>query len=683
MMLAGVIAKRRNVVPAGNLAIMPFTYDETDKNSFLSFTRQGNGPHQTPSGMECDGYEARYKATTIPSWMSPKAHAFGFQMTYTGYCHARVDAKFTCPLSTKDALDIIAYMGSDATSPSPKALFGNVADPANAGNTVVAFRTVGASSTRTVHMGRTNWRFRHQTPEYQSGGNTWVPQAILFKDANHLWLSAHLNDTKSRTWEVNPSDGSLLRFYDFPSPYNHVANFARRPSTGDVWFTDSPTSNCGIVDMEASFTAGTAVVTTVMDTTSFNKIGAIDFITVSGTEYFVAAEYKTSGTPYLYVFPASVIGAVTLTASNRFKRWPIGIQIQGLCVSGTKLYISANNSKVATPSAGFIERYDLANLITSVADGATITPEYVELAASGFPEDACVHPSTGDIWTPTEGNSSPISDRAYLSVWSSPVNGTGQENTYTANYDGAGNFTILMNGLPYFTLSDTPATDVSTVCVGGPPQASVGFTNGYAFGFVKNVAIKDAPIDATSYAAIVSGSYESGSLSTYTLTLTNPGAESGNTTGWTSESGNLNVFPSTTLPPHNGSWSFYTGNQALSITRQRVTVPSGAQSAIDAGNAWVKARWWQASNDATSDPGGAGIRTLDATPTQLTEAYSGQQATPLSVTGSGPYPWWPRAFEAAAPSGTRNVDMLLKSTRTSGTNNDTYADDFSMVIYAK
>jgi hypothetical protein len=666
--------------PIGNMAIMPFTYDETDKAGFLSFTRQGNGPHQTPDGLEGDGYEVLYKSTTIPSWMSSSSAAFGLQLTFKGYCHPRADANVNaCPLSAKDTFDTIFHMGTDSSTPQPKATIGLGIDPASSGTTIVQFN-VQASVPRVVHMGRINWRFALQTPEYQSGGNTWVPQAILFKDATHLWISAHLNDTKSRVWEVNPSTGALLRFFDFPLPYTHVANLCRR-SNGDIWFTDSPTSLCGIVDMEASFTSGLAVITTVMDTTAFDKIGAIDFTTISGTEYFIAAEYKTSGTPYLYAFPASAIGAVTLTAADRYKRWEINLQIQGLCVSSGKLRISCNTGRI-TGSQGFVERYDMATVMATADGSNALRPEWSEFAASGFPEDCCVHPVTGDIWMPTEGNGTPVSDRAYLSVWSSPVNGTGQENTYNVDYDGAGNFTFKINGNPYYTLADTPSVGVATVCLCGPPTQTPSFTNGYMFGFVKNVAIKDAAITTPEYDAIRTGTYEANSLTVYSLTMVNPGAETGDTTGWTFETGNMDVFPYSTLPTHTGLYSFYAGNQALCIGRQRIAVPSGADAAIDAGNAWVKARVWQANNDGMQDPGGIGIRTLDASSTQLSETYSGIAVTPLG-NAAGRYPWWPRAFEVAAPNATRNVDILFKSTRTDGTNNDTYADDFSMAIYVK
>lgn len=684
MMLTGVIAKRRSVVPAGNLAIMPLTYDETDRNGILTFTRQGAGPHQTPMGFEGNGYDSRLKATALPSWMSSSTAAFGLQVTYKSYGQYYADLNRYAGLGPKDTtlgVSPLVYLGADSSTLAQKCLIGIEADPGLSTCPVVHARVTTSGGTSKCHYNRPNWRYQFLTPTYQESGKTWVPNAIVFKDSTKLWSAAHLQDTLSRMWEMDPNTGSILRSFDFPSPYNHVANLAIR-GNGDVWFTDSPTSDCAIVDMEASFTSGTAVIPTVMNTTSFNKIGAIDFVTISGTEYFVAAEYATSGTPYLYVFPASAIGAVTLTASSRTKRWPIGLQVQGLVMRGTQVYISFSSG------GGIIRAYDLASMLSSLADGATPTAIWQEVAPSSYPEDLCVHPVTGDVWAPTEGNASVLSDRAHLSYWSSPLNGTAQENTYTVNYDGAGNFTFLMNGRDYYTVSVTPSQGAACVSIGGPPAAPAGGSTGYSYGFLKNVAIQDAPIDATLYAAIQSGSYESRTMTAIQVTLTNPGAESG-TTGWTTESGTLSQIANTgsaaNLIAHSGTNAFGGVNVAGYVARQRVAITGLGLSTtqLDSGNYWLKARWWQASlqESIARDTGGNGLRLLDGSLVQISENYSPQFAAQLSNAASR-YPWNPRSYPQAIVANTRTVDVLMKGTRSTGSGStQSFVDDNELWIY--
>lgn len=676
-MLPGVIAHRRTVVPAGNLAIMPFTYDEVDHNGVLTFARQGMGPHQTPSGFEGNGYDARYKATVLPSWLTGSTDPFAMQCSYQGYNQFLADEQCNGGPTPKESFSTIFYLGADSSGATPKCAIGLKADNGKGSRTCVVAQMNGATFT----FNRPNWHFQSLTPQYQQSGLTWVPNAILFDDASYLWSCAHLEDTVSRVWETNPSTGALIRSFDYPSPYTHVANFARRASTGDVWFTDSPTSMMGIVDMAASFTAGSAVIPTLMDTTSFNKIGAIDFVTIEGTEYFVAAEYATGGTPYLYVFLASKVGAVTLTAADRVKRWPVGTLIQGLVMKGSQCFIDSNEA------GGIVRVYDIATMLTGLADGATPTTIWQEDAPTAYPEDICLHPTTGEFWMPTEGNSTVISDRAHLSFWSSPLNGTCQPSSYTVNYDGT-TVTLLHNGKDYFSAALTPAT-AGCVCIGGPPATAAGRVSGYMYGFASDFALSDTPFTASQAVAIASGSYETRTMTAIQITLTNPGAESG-TTGWTVESGTLsqiaNTGSSSNLWARTGTNAFGSVSSPGVVASQRVSLTGLGLSndQLDGGTFWLKPRWWSASLsvDDNRDPGGDGIRLLDDEVAQLSETYSPQFAGQSSNPSAPHYPWNPRSVPIPITAGSRNADLLMKGTRsTDDGSTQCFFDDHELWIF--
>jgi hypothetical protein len=95
------------------------------------------------------------------------------------------------------------------------------------------------------------------------------------------------------------------------------------------------------------------------------------------------------------------------------------------------------------------------------------------------------------------------------------------------------------------------------------------------------------------------------------------------------------------------------------------------------GKLWGRLTWYQTNYDLSADPGGMGVRYLDATPTQINQTYS-----PILFNfPSGA--WWQRRLLIPVPTGARNVDLLQRMDRTAGTNNDTYIDDIEFKIYRK
>src|SRR5690348_9701622 len=97
-------------------------------------------------------------------------------------------------------------------------------------------------------------------------------------------------------------------------------------------------------------------------------------------------------------------------------------------------------------------------------------------------------------------------------------------------------------------------------------------------------------------------------MSITSLTLTNPGAESGNTTGWTLRTGH-NFFATTSQggkTPHSGTYFFYPGDGnagtiSLCEFDQEVDVSSFA-TAIDNNTCAAKAYAWH-NGDGGTDTG--------------------------------------------------------------------------------
>ncbi|HBS80993.1 MAG TPA: hypothetical protein DD989_20460, partial [Pseudomonas sp.] len=152
----------------------------------------------------------------------------------------------------------------------------------------------------------------------------------------------------------------------------------------------------------------------------------------------------------------------------------------------------------------------------------------------------------------------------------------------------------------------------AVLAIGGPPQQAPGFASGYSWAKVSNLLVQDAALTSAQYESLVTGAHESNALTAYVVPLANAGAEAGDTSGWTVESGGMAVR-SANPPPLSGAWYFSGGSFVQSVSRQRVPLSAAGlnDATVDSGVAWAKLRWGQAAY-SDQDPGGMGVRSLDA-----------------------------------------------------------------------
>jgi hypothetical protein len=160
-------------------------------------------------------------------------------------------------------------------------------------------------------------------------------------------------------------------------------------------------------------------------------------------------------------------------------------------------------------------------------------------------------------------------------------------------------------------------------------------------------------------------------VSSFSVTLTNPGAETGNTTGWTNELGALGVR-SSGPGAYDGTYYFFGGTSAETRARQRVDiVAAGLDSGdIDNGRSYADLSAWMAGFPVDNDEGEIGIRFLNAAQATISTVYSGL----VNRTDT----WVLVDLRNIIPVGTRYIDVLLHAKRFSGTNNDAYFDDINL-----
>lgn len=154
------------------------------------------------------------------------------------------------------------------------------------------------------------------------------------------------------------------------------------------------------------------------------------------------------------------------------------------------------------------------------------------------------------------------------------------------------------------------------------------------------------------------------------LTLTNPGAETGDTTGWTDVSGTLSVRTATP-PPYAGGYYFRSGSSTTNEGYTTASIPAEFYTDVDAGIIFLELSWWQRHYDALYDPMAMGIAFYDSTPSLISR-------TDADETQVGWEAWVNRTLALAVPSTTRSIRIYYTATRTQGTTTDAYFDDVAV-----
>lgn len=160
----------------------------------------------------------------------------------------------------------------------------------------------------------------------------------------------------------------------------------------------------------------------------------------------------------------------------------------------------------------------------------------------------------------------------------------------------------------------------------------------------------------------------------YSLTLTNPGAEAGNTTGWTNQQGTMQATSSQGgTSPRTGSFFFWAGTGLAAKAYQDVELPAELDADVDAGILRITGSAYHAG--FTDDDGGwLGIWCLDASDRRI--GYELKN----NFTHHGVNAWTEMTVSGRIFEGTRKLRFTLHNYRGTGTNLDSYWDDISLTV---
>ncbi len=157
----------------------------------------------------------------------------------------------------------------------------------------------------------------------------------------------------------------------------------------------------------------------------------------------------------------------------------------------------------------------------------------------------------------------------------------------------------------------------------------------------------------------------------WTHNLINPGAETGDLTGWTTDVGTPTIRTSTPAP--NTGTYYFAGGVADADTKMSQEVDlviNGVPTAIiDNEIALFQVNWYQ-SSAAKVDSVAIRLNFKDSSKVDISETTSDLWATEDGV-------WTQRESRQAIPINTRYIDVIVHFNRGSGTENNGYIDDIS------
>lgn len=531
-------------------------------------------------------------------------------------------------------------------------------------------------STGTVYeLGRPSWTFSFKFPEITIDNKRVRPQALKFID-DYLLITGHYEDTLSKAFIINKLTGVVVNSFLFPLPYVHVSSCAVK-SDGSVWFLDYDTEKLLKVNIASSIASGNAVIELVYDLSALTFAGAIDWVTISGIEYLICQEYEnTTATKYTYVIPATAItdGGVFLL-TDRFKRFTSGIsRAQGIRYKDGKVYLTSNKYPLESTNTGILAAFSFDEAMASVADGGAMAQVGNWGSPSPYPQDLDFDPTTGNVWTMTEGYYSVDDNDQFLSVWQKNLQEPTETVEISVKIDNQGDTEIKINDNLF--ISDNSNSLVKPNALKIMPEATNEVApSTYFCGYISDIILKNGEILPENKSTLLNQPV----VESYPVAVSQ--AEMG-VGEWVNESGAIATRGSNPNPKV-GTAYFSGGSNPITIAYQRFDLlsvmnktPSELLGVLQEKDCWITLEWFQSSfNGVDTDRGGLGIRFIGEDFSEL------KYVEPSDLYFIDRGIWFKRSIAGKIPTGARFFDIVYRAVRLNGTNNDVYVDDISANVH--
>jgi hypothetical protein len=169
---------------------------------------------------------------------------------------------------------------------------------------------------------------------------------------------------------------------------------------------------------------------------------------------------------------------------------------------------------------------------------------------------------------------------------------------------------------------------------------------------------------------------------TTTNLLVNPGAETGNLTGWTTGMASTSSVDNGSfdkgLNPHSGKYDFVGHTGALATLSQTVSLVGNqgiTATMVDSGNLFASTSFWEQGlyQGDPSDDGDISLAFLDASKNAISTT-----STPVIDSDHGA--WENSNNQYPIPLGTRYIQYTMNFIRNQGSDNDAFIDDNSLIV---
>lgn len=160
----------------------------------------------------------------------------------------------------------------------------------------------------------------------------------------------------------------------------------------------------------------------------------------------------------------------------------------------------------------------------------------------------------------------------------------------------------------------------------------------------------------------------------YALTLVNPGAETGDMTGWSSIAYDIGQAQrsGSDVPSHSGNYYFDgAGNNSFAWWGQTVQLPSEVLADVDTGTLAGQGSVWFQGYSGDSDNGRLILDVFDANGNNLSY-WSGPYVDPSS--------WVQQVGIVDLPAGARSIRISVQCVRNAGSQISIYMDDFELSL---
>lgn len=524
----------------------------------------------------------------------------------------------------------------------------------NGVNGMVQFKTPNT----TINLNRPKWAFKGKFPLTTENGIKALPQAILFLSSTEMLITAHYNDNYTTYYKIDVASGAVLGSFKSVDGLHHVSSLSLK-SDGSVWGVDYLTATAIEIDLTASLSSGFCVVSKKVKFTAYSGIGNGEWVNTTNGEFFLIGRYLSSATGYhLYLIPASeLVDGLDVSATAYLKRWTVGSRIQGIRFYNGKLYVASNTGTADTSTTGYISEYEWT---PDTATNTTLSPVRQFPAPSSYPEDIDFHPTTGEMWTQTEGLNSTGDYDYFLSRWSCNMDEISASNTYEVYYK-SGVCHVNINNYHFHSFNTTANGSITTLSLGNSPNGS-----SYTPCIVRDLVVSNQDNRGVSFDFGVS-------LTPVNMSIVNGDAESPIGSEWIVQTGVLGRRDSLPLPA-NGRYYFYDPSSAAHYSYQVVDLSQNAVD-IDSGLMSANLKWNQASWSSGADKSTCGVRFFDGSGVLLSEKL------PPEITPVVAYTWFARGLNTTIPVGTRLAHVVIKMTRAAGTALDGYTDNIKLDLY--